>query len=324
MGRSRRSAPCERGTAVSQPPRESAADVAVIGLGAIGLPVAVNLAKAGFVVQVWNRTGGRAQRAIDQGAVEVGSPADIDARVVLTVLPDTPQLDEVLAQGLESALSPGDVLVVMSTVSPQAVRQLGERLGSSCGAHVVDAPVSGGDVGAWDATLSIMIGGEPEPVAVCWPIFEAAGSRLRHLGPLGSGQVAKLSNQIIVGATLAAIGEAINLARAAGLDDRMVVEALSGGLAGSRALDTKGEKILSGDFTPGGAASHQLKDLRYATAAASELGLAHPLTAAVTELYEQLIDSGFGELDQSAIALLSLPPASSNGPSRDTTSEEPT
>jgi len=301
-----------------------AANVAVIGLGAIGLPVAVNVAKAGFAVQVWNRTSGRAQPAIDHGAVQVDRLADIDARVVLTVLPDTPQLDEVLLQGLQSALRPEDVLVVMSTVSPDAVRRLGARLLGSHGVHVVDAPVSGGDVGAWEATLSIMVGGELEPVEACWPIFEAAGSRVRHLGSLGSGQVAKLSNQIIVGATLAGIGEAINLARAAGLDDRAVVEALSGGLAGSRALDVKGEKILSGDFTPGGAASLHLKDLRYARLAASELGLSHPLTAAVTDLYEQLIEQGFGHLDQSAIALLSLPAAHSPGVSSTTAPEEPT
>jgi 2-hydroxy-3-oxopropionate reductase len=277
-----------------------AADVAVLGLGAIGLPVAVNAARAGFRVQVWNRSIEKTVRAVEAGATIAALPSDIDARIVASVLPDTPQLDELLDAGLENALRPGDILVVMGTVSPVAIQDLGARL-SGRGIHVVDAPVSGGDVGAWEGTLSIMAGGTDEDVSACMPFFTAIGSVVRHLGPLGSGQLAKACNQIVVATTLAALGEAINLARAAGLDDTQVVDILAGGLAGSRALDIKGEKILSGDFTPGGSAVFQLKDLRFALEAGAAVGSPLPVTSVVADLYAQLVDRGLGDLDHSAI-----------------------
>jgi len=284
-----------------------AADVAVVGLGAIGLPVAVNLAKSTFRTQVWNRSAPSIERAAAEGAIVASDVGAIDAPIVLTVLPDSPDLDQVLAQGLEAALREGDVLVVLSTVSPAAIENLSNRLSHSRQVHVVDAPVSGGDVGAWAATLSIMVGGDQLAVDLCRPILECIGSRVVHFGPPGAGEVVKLANQIVVGATLAGLGEAINLTRAAGLDSQLVVEALSAGLAGSRALDVKGEKIVSGDFTPGGAAHLHLKDLRYAAQQASLLDCDLPVTLEVARLYEMLVERGFGDLDQSAVALLSLP-----------------
>ena len=282
-------------------------DVAVVGLGAIGLPVAVNAAKAGFRTQVWNRSPAAAARAVESGALLAAEVNLIDAPVVLTALPDSPDLDEVLAAGLGASLREGDVLVVLSTVSPAYISTLDQRLSAERGVRVVDAPVSGGDVGAWAATLSIMVGGDAGAVGLCRPVLESIGSRVVHFGPPGSGEVAKLANQIVVGATLAGLGEAINLARAAGLDAELLVEALSAGLAGSRALDVKGEKLISGDFTPGGAASLHLKDLRYAVSQATLLVCDLPLTTELARLYQRLIDQGFGSLDQSAIALLSLP-----------------
>ena len=283
------------------------ADVAVVGLGAIGLPVAINLAKSTFRTQVWNRSAPAIERAVAEGATAASNLGAIDAPVVLTVLPDSPDLNEVLAQGLEASLQPGDVLVVLSTVSPASIEVLSKRLGQGRQVHVVDAPVSGGDVGAWAATLSIMVGGDEAAVDICRPILECIGSRVVHFGPPGSGEVVKLANQIVVGATLVGLGEAINLTRAAGLDSELVVEALSAGLAGSRALDVKREKILSGDFTPGGAAFLHRKDLRYAVEQANLLGCDLPLTVEVARLYEMLVERGFGDLDQSAVALLSLP-----------------
>jgi len=283
------------------------ADVAVVGLGAIGLPVAVNLAKSTFRTQVWNRSAPSIERAVAEGAIGAPVVGAIDAPIVLTVLPDSPDLNEVLAQGLEAAMQEGDVLVVLSTVSPASIEILSKRLQQDRGVHVVDAPVSGGDVGAWAATLSIMVGGDELAVDLCRPILECIGSRVVHFGPPGAGEVVKLANQIVVGATLAGLGEAINLTRAAGLDSELVVEALSAGLAGSRALEVKGEKIVSGDFTPGGAAHLHLKDLRYAVEQASLLGCDLPLTVEVERLYEMLVERGFGDLDQSAVALLSLP-----------------
>lgn len=278
------------------------ADVAVIGLGAIGLPVAINAAMAGFRVQVWNRNARRTVAAVHAGATVADSPGDIDAPIVLSVLPDASQLDEVLTAGLEGALRPGDVLVVMSTVSPVAMTRLAARL-AAAGVHVIDAPVSGGDVGAQQGTLSIMVGGAAEDLEQCRSVLESVGSRIEHMGALGTGQMAKACNQVIVGATLAAIGEALTIGRAAGLRADQLLDVLGAGMAGSRAMEIKREKYLSGDFTPGGNSANQLKDLRIALDAASSLGCPLPLTSVVTGLYQRLADSGRADLDHSAIVL---------------------
>lgn len=274
--------------------------VAVIGLGAIGLPVAINLAKKNTYTQVWNRSDAAALTAVSAGAHRVDSIESIDARIVLTVLPDMSQVLELLDKGLESALKSGDILVVMGTVSPIAMRDLGQRLATK-GVHVLDAPVSGGDVGAQNATLSIMVGGEKEVLDAVAPIFEKIGSTVRHLGPLGAGQLAKACNQIVVATTLTALAEAVNLGRNAGLDDSVLLDILAGGLANSQVLTVKREKIESGDFTPGGSAVFQLKDLRFALEAGVDTHTALPVTSKVTELYESLVAAGDGELDHSAI-----------------------
>jgi 2-hydroxy-3-oxopropionate reductase len=283
---------------------ERTADVAVIGLGAIGLPVCSNLGLAGFRVQGWNRTPERARRAVDSGATIAPDLASIDAPVVLTVLPDMPQVQEVLDAGLAAALRPGDVLVVMGTVSPSSMRRLAARM-VDAGVSVIDAPVSGGDVGAWEGTLSIMVGGTAGDLDRCRPVLAAISSRLEHLGPLGSGQLAKACNQIIVGATLAAIGEALTLGRAAGLNETQLLDVLQAGMAGSRAMEIKREKYLSGDFSPGGSVANQLKDLRIALDAANALGYPLLLTTVVADEYQSLSDSGDSGLDHSAVILAS-------------------
>lgn len=283
---------------------ERSADVAVIGLGAIGLPVCFNLGLAGFRVQCWNRTPERALRALDSGATMSTDLACIDAPVVLTVLPDMPQVLEVLDAGLAAALRPGDILVVMGTVSPSSVQRLAAHMADARVA-VLDAPVSGGDVGAWEGTLSIMVGGAAGDLDRCRPILAAISGRVEHLGPLGSGQFAKACNQIIVGATLAAIGEALTLGRAAGLDDRQLLDVLGAGMAGSRAMEIKREKYLSGHYSPGGSVANQLKDLRIALEAAKALGHAFPLTTVVAAEYQSLSDSGASGLDHSAVILAS-------------------
>lgn len=282
------------------------ADVAVVGLGAIGLPVCVNVAKAGFRVQGWNRTHEKGLPAADAGADLAVTLDEIDAPVILTALTDTPQLQAVLDAGLRAALRPGDILVVLSTVLPSAVVRLGEDLAVD-GIHVVDAPVSGGDVGAWAGTLSIMAGGTEQDVDQCRPIFASFGSVIRHLGPLGSGELAKMCNQIVVGATLAALGEALNLSRAGGLSDDGLLDILAGGLAGSRALDVKRGMLESGDFTPGGSAENQRKDLVFASETGRALGVRLPVTDAVTLLYDTMIERGWGGLDHSAVILATAP-----------------
>ena len=274
--------------------------VAVIGLGAIGLPVAINLAKTATPTQVWNRSDSPANKAAAAGATRLESLESIDAAIVLTVLPDMAQVISVLDSGLEKALQPGDILVVMGTVSPIAMRELGERLNAKS-VHVLDAPVSGGDVGAQNASLSIMVGGEKEVLERVRPVFEKIGSTIRFLGPLGSGQMAKACNQIVVATTLTALAEAINLGRNAGLDDSVLLDILAGGLANSQVLTVKREKIESGDFTPGGSAVFQLKDLNFALEAGIDTHTALPVTEKVRELYESLVASGDGALDHSAI-----------------------
>ena len=274
--------------------------VAVVGLGAIGLPVAINLSKKQTFTQVWNRSDGPAEQAVAAGAHRIEKLSDIDAAVVLTVLPDMSQVIMLLNDGLEAALKSGDIFVVMGTVSPIAMRELGSRLAVK-GVRVLDAPVSGGDVGAQNATLSIMVGGDALTLEEIRPTFEKIGSTVRHLGPLGAGQLAKACNQIVVATTLAALAEAVNLGRNAGLDDSVLLDILAGGLANSQVLTVKREKIESGDFTPGGSAVFQLKDLKFALEAGVDTHTALPVTEKVAELYESLVAAGDGQLDHSAI-----------------------
>jgi 2-hydroxy-3-oxopropionate reductase len=278
--------------------------VGFVGLGVMGRPMARNLLRAGHRVVVWNRSAGPAAELATAGATVARTPAELAtaAPVVLTMLPDLPQVEEVLQRddGLLAGMDRGSVLVVMGTVSPVAVRDLGARL-EPAGVAVVDAPVSGGDVGAEQATLSIMVGGSPEDVARVRPYLEAMGTTVDHLGPLGAGQLAKACNQIVVAATLTALSEALVLARRGGLDPQRVFAVLGGGLAASRVLEVKGPKLLGGDFRPGGAAAFQHKDLGFALAAAREEGVALPLTALVDQLYGAARWNGFGDDDHSVV-----------------------
>jgi 2-hydroxy-3-oxopropionate reductase len=278
--------------------------VGFVGLGVMGRPMARNLVRAGHRVVVWNRSPGPAAELAAAGATVARTPAELAAAVpvVLTMLPDLPQVEEALHRedGLLHGMRRGGVLVVLGTVSPVGVRELGGRL-EPAGVSLVDAPVSGGDVGAEQATLSIMVGGRPQDVARVRPFLEAMGTTVDHLGPLGAGQLAKACNQVVVAATLTALGEALVLARAGGLDPRRVFAVLAGGLAGSRVLELKGPKLLDGDFRPGGAAAFQHKDLGFALAAARAEGVALPLTALVDQLFGAARWNGFGADDHSVV-----------------------
>lgn len=274
--------------------------VAVVGLGAIGSPVAVNLAKKGADVQVWNRSDAATEKSVAAGAKRVTELQNIDAAIVLTALPDLPQVESVLDSGLRDALKKGDILVVMGTVSPVAVKKLGAELAEE-GIHLVDAPVSGGDIGAQNGTLSIMVGASKDEFETLVPTFNLIGQTIRHLGPLGAGEMAKACNQIIVAVTLTAIAEAVTLGRKAGLNTKDLLDIFSGGFADSHVLKVKRDRIQNGDFAPGGSASFQLKDLRFALEAGVETGTTLPTTERVTELFEALIAAGDGELDHSSI-----------------------
>lgn len=279
----------------------SAGPVAFLGLGRMGRPMAVNLARAGFDVRAWNRS----PRDVEQdGLTLAASPAEAarGSSVVVTMLPDLAEVRAV-CDGPDGALATaarGAVVVVMGTVSPVGVAAWAESVAAQ-GFSVVDAPVSGGDVGAQDGTLSIMVGGSGDAVRRVRPVLVAMGSAVRHLGPVGSGQLAKACNQIVVGATLTALGEAVTLARAGGLDVPVLLDVLAGGLAGSRALEVKRARLETRDYEPGGAAVFQLKDLAIALEAARAAGVTLPVTSVVDQLYGAMVATGRGGDDHSGV-----------------------
>ncbi|MCJ1671661.1 MULTISPECIES: NAD(P)-dependent oxidoreductase [unclassified Rathayibacter] len=280
--------------------------LSLLGLGPMGAPMARNLLAAASLT-VWNRTASRAAPFAELGAVVAPTPAAAAGDVVLTVLPDLVQVESLLEgedgllAGWRAAGIAAPVLVVHGTVSPIAVAALARRLAAEHGVQVVDAPLSGGTVGARDATLSIMVGGADEPVARVLPVFERLGRTVRHLGPSGAGATAKLCNQIVVAGTVAVVSEALLLARSAGLDPATVVELLQGGLARTAVLEQKSRKWLDEDFAEGGSARNQLKDLRFVAESAAAEGVALPTTAAVTALFERMIAEGDGDLDHTGV-----------------------
>jgi 2-hydroxy-3-oxopropionate reductase len=281
--------------------------VAFLGLGTMGLPMAGNLAGAGFEVRAWNRSP-RADPAPSCSTraafTQAASPAEAasGASVIVTMLPDLPEVRAVCdgPTGALASARPGAVLLVMGTVSPTGVRQYAAELAAR-GFELVDAPVSGGDVGARDGTLSIMAGGTDAAMNQVMPVLRAMGSVIRHCGPVGSGQLVKACNQIVVAATLTALGEALVLGRRGGIDTTMLLDVLAGGLAGSRALDVKRDKLVSRTFELGGSASFQHKDLGFALEAARAAGVALPLTAVVDQLFGSMRWTGRGGLDHSGI-----------------------
>jgi 2-hydroxy-3-oxopropionate reductase len=293
--------------------------IAFLGLGRMGLPMSQNLARAGFAVRAWNRSdrSGVEPAGTDYTLLPTPAAAAEGASVIFTMLPDLAEVRQVCAgpQGALSTAAAGAVIVVLGTVSPVGVRQWATEVAAS-GFRVVDAPVSGGDVGARDALLSIMIGGADADVAAVTEPLQAMGSVLRHLGPLGAGQLAKACNQIVVATTLTALGEAITLGTRGGLDVDQLLDILAGGLAGSRVLEVKRELFSSHSFVPGGSASFQHKDLGFALEAGREGSVALPVTAVVDQLFGAMRWTGRGENDHSGILqiteLLSEPSTSAD------------
>ncbi len=274
--------------------------VAVIGLGAMGLPIALNLSRAGFVTQGWNRSPNPIEAAKEGGVYICNDLTEIDSQILLITLPDLPQLIEVLDAGLRSALKPGQFIIVMSTTSPVTIVEFADEM-KTLGVKVIDAPMSGGEVGALNASLSIMVGGDELDFNYVKPVFEAIGKTILLMGPVGSGQLTKAANQIVVAINLSAIGEAITLARRSGLDAKKVLEIFSGGLANSAVLELRRSKIEASSFPAGGKSKFLLKDLRFALDAAISTETDLPITELVTNLYADLIEHGDGELDHSAI-----------------------
>ncbi|MDX3672321.1 NAD(P)-dependent oxidoreductase [Streptomyces europaeiscabiei] len=290
------------GTGTGQPGRP--ATVGFLGLGAMGLPMAVNLARAGFDVLAWNRGRTPLETAAAAGCRTADSPEQVAAAapVVLTMLPDLPQVIERLdgPDGLRSGQPVMDTLVVMGTVSPVAVRALAEKLRPQ-GITVVDAPVSGGVRGARDATLSIMAGGPAETVAQIRPYLEAMGSTVRRLGDTGSGSLAKACNQLVVAGTLVALAEAVLLGERGGLEPAALLDVLAGGLASSEVLAQKRHHLAEGDFTPSGPARYLHKDLGFVLDGAADERVALPLSTTVAGLYAAVVEQGLGDLDNSVV-----------------------
>jgi len=290
--------------------------LAFLGLGRMGLPMAARLLAAGHPVQVWNRSPAACQALTDQCSLKQlqhltvsasASEAVQHADLVITMLSDGPAVTEVLfgtedkagTGGIASLLKPGCTVMDMSSIPPQTARMHFERL-NALGCKAIDAPVSGGVVGAQEGTLAIMAGGNAEDVEALRPIVSSLG-RLTYVGPAGSGQLAKLANQIIVGITIGAVAEALMLAAQGGADPAAVRAAIRGGFAESRILEVHGARMLNEDFVPGGAVQTQLKDLTTALAEAKACGLELPVTGLLQHLFADALAHGDAGLDHSAL-----------------------
>jgi 2-hydroxy-3-oxopropionate reductase len=283
--------------------------IGFIGLGVMGKPMARNLLKRGFPLVVHSRSRGPVDELVEAGAEAAATPADIarQARRIVTMLPDSPDVVSVLdgPHGVFRAIQPGTLLIDSSTIAPAVARDLAARA-QALGAAMIDAPVSGGEIGAINASLSIMIGGDATAVEAARPVLEAMGNRERivHIGPSGAGQLCKVCNQMVIGGTLAAVSEAFALARKAGIDAARVRTALLGGFASSRVLEAHGERILQGNYVPGFRTRLFAKDLRIASDTLAEFHTPAPVAAVVQQLVSALLENGRAEDDYSSLATI--------------------
>lgn len=279
--------------------------IGFIGLGIMGQGMARNLLKAGFSVNVWNRTGSKMTSLIEIGANNTDSPADLASKsdIVITCVSDTPDVEAVVLgeNGVIYGLKEGSLLVDMSTISPQTTREIADRLAQK-GVHMLDAPISGGSEGAANGTLSIMVGGDDAQVARAMPAFEAMGKTITHVGASGAGQTVKLVNQILVVVTMLGVGEALLLAQAGGLDLQKTLDAVSQGAAGSWMLSNRGPQVIERDWRPGFTIDLQQKDLRLVLEAADQMGVPMLGTGLVFQLYRSLQQQGLGSDGNHALA----------------------
>jgi 2-hydroxy-3-oxopropionate reductase len=281
--------------------------IGFIGLGIMGRPMARNLLKAGYSLVVHSRSRGPVDEIAGAGAKVGTSPRDVAAEcdVLITMLPNSPDVEQVVLgrDGVIEGARPGMTLLDMSTISPLVSQKVGAALAAKS-VKMLDAPVSGGERGAIDGALSIMVGGDKAVFDKALPIFQAMGKTITHLGPLGAGGFTKLANQIIVAVNLTALGEALTLAKKAGLDRELTLTALAGGLAGSKCLDQKKPNYLADTYNPGFKIDLHYKDLGLIMESARALGVPLPTTAAVQELFSALRVKGRGGLDHSGVITL--------------------
>ncbi len=279
--------------------------ISLLGCGLMGTPMATRLLNHGYTLTAWNRTRSKADALAAKGARVADTPAQavVDADIVITMLEHGGVVEDVLFNpalpGASLGLKAGALVIDMSSILPEQAQAHGPRLAAQ-GVAYLDAPVSGGTVGAEAGTLAIMAGGAEADFERARPVLEVLG-RPVHVGPTGSGQLTKLANQMIVGITIGAVAEALLLAQRGGADPAKVRQALRGGFAESRILEVHGQRMVDGDFAKRGSLAIQLKDLRNALHTASGLSFDAPITAHLTDLYAQAADHGFGDLDQSGL-----------------------
>jgi 2-hydroxy-3-oxopropionate reductase len=278
--------------------------IAIIGLGIMGLPMAKNLVKAGHEVTGFNRSQEAIDALVEAGGKGATSIADAvkDADVIISMVPDSPDVEGVVRgeDGVFANAKPGALWIDNSSIRPDVAKTLAEEA-VAAGFGAVDAPVSGGEQGAIDGVLSIMVGGAPEHFAAAEPVLNAIGKTIVHVGPAGAGQTVKAANQLIVAVNIQALAEAVTFLEAFGVDTDAALTVLGGGLAGSKVLDQKGQKMLNRDFAPGFRLALHNKDLGIVTAAARSVGVTVPLGAAVAQLVNALVARGDGGLDHSGL-----------------------
>jgi 2-hydroxy-3-oxopropionate reductase len=281
--------------------------VGFVGLGTMGRPMATHLLQAGFPLTVHSRSRGPVDALVELGAARAATPAEVAARADAIVL-SLPGLAEVEAvvlgpDGLTTALRPNAVIVDMSTVEPSGARRLATAVGAAHGTFL-DAPVSGGEKGAKEATLSIMVGGPLDAFERIQPVLSTLGKTIVHCGGSGAGQIAKACNQLVVLSTIHTVAEALVLATAAGVDPALIREALLGGFAYSRVLDVHGQRMLDRDFRPGGTIKQNQRDASIVMATANELGVPLPAFEPVANALQELVSEGSEGLDHSALFLV--------------------
>jgi 2-hydroxy-3-oxopropionate reductase len=278
--------------------------VGYIGLGLMGKSIARNILKAGFPLVVHNRSQAAVHELVAEGASAASSPQEVAEQVdvIFTNLPDTPDVEKVVLgeKGVIAGAHAGLIYVDNSTIKPASARRLAEKLAAK-NMFALDAPVSGGDIGARNGTLTIMVGGDASALEKVMPIFQAMGKTVTHVGDAGAGQVAKAANQIMVAAQMVAMGELLVFAKKAGVDPRKVVDAIKGGAAQCWTLDVKPPRLFDGNRNPGFKAHMQLKDLKIILDTAQEYDIPVSSTFENTRLFQQMIDSGMGDLDNSAV-----------------------
>jgi 2-hydroxy-3-oxopropionate reductase len=301
--------------------------VGYIGLGLMGKSMARNILKAGFPLVVHNRSQASVDELVAEGATAAGSPAKVAAQVdlVFTNLPDSPDVEQVVLgpQGVIEGAHPGLIFIDNSTIKPASARSISQRLGEA-GVSCLDAPVSGGDIGARDGTLTIMVGGPAEALERARPALEAMGKTITHVGESGAGQIAKAANQIMVAAQMVAMGELLIFAKKAGADPEKVVAAIKSGAAQCWTLDVKPPRLFAGNRQPGFKAYMQAKDLGIVMDSAREYGIPLPAAAVHTQLFNAMLEMDMPDLDNSAVigvmevlsgvGLLDEPASENSGP----------